>query len=286
MVMIQCVGPAEKYCSRTCCATALVNALKLKELDPNAQVTMLYKDMRTFGFKERLYTEARRQGILFIRYDDEHKPQISNVKSQISNLRSAIAAQVWEPMLGREVTLTPDLIVLSEPMIPADGAKELCSLLKVPADLDGWFLEAHVKLRPVDFASDGIYMAGACHYPKFLDEAIAQAQAAASRAATILSRDTLTAGGIVALVSAEQCVGCLTCVRICPYQVPKIQMNLSGVGHIAGAAYIEPATCHGCGICAGECPAKAIRLVNYSDAQVMAKVEALFGEALRTTVPV
>jgi heterodisulfide reductase subunit A-like polyferredoxin len=174
------------------------------------------------------------------------------------------------------MTLAPDLVVLSEPMIPAEGAKELGSILKVPTDLDGWFLEAHVKLRPVDFASDGIFMAGACHYPKFLDETIAQAQAAASRAATILSRETLTAGGIIAQVSAEQCVGCLTCVRICPYHVPKIQMNLSGVGHIAGAAYIEPATCHGCGICAGECPAKAIRLVNYADSQVMAKIESLF----------
>jgi len=177
-------------------------------------------------------------------------------------------------------------VVLSTGIEAEPGNRSLSRLLKLPLTAEGFFLEAHVKLRPVDFASDGIYMAGACHYPKFLDEAIAQAQAAASRAATILSRDTLTAGGIVALVSAEQCVGCLTCVRICPYQVPKIQMNLSGVGHIAGAAYIEPATCHGCGICAGECPAKAIRLVNYSDAQVMAKVEALFGEALRTTVPV
>jgi heterodisulfide reductase subunit A-like polyferredoxin len=269
VVMIQCIGPAEQYCSRTCCATALVNALKLKEMNPDAQVTVLYKDMRTFGFKERLYAEARKAGVLFIRYDDEHKPQLSIDNSQL-------IIETWEPMLGREITLTPDLIVLSEPLIPADGAKELGSILKVPTDLDGWFLEAHVKLRPVDFASDGIFMAGACHYPKFLDEAIAQAQAAASRAATILSRETLTAGGIVAQVNAEQCVGCLTCVRICPYDVPKIQLDLSGVGHIAGAAYIEPATCHGCGICAGECPAKAIRLVNYADSQVMAEIESLF----------
>ncbi len=278
VVMIQCIGPAEKYCSRTCCTTALVNALKLKELNPNAQVTILYKDMRTFGFKERLYTEARRAGILFIRYDDTHHPQISNTQYPIS-------IQVWEPMLGREITLTPDLVVLSEPLVPAEGSEQLSRILKVPTDLDGWFLEAHVKLRPVDFASEGIFMAGACHYPKFLDETIAQAQAAAARAATILSRDTLTAGGIVAQVNAGQCVGCLTCVRICPYHVPKIQMNLSGVGRIAGAAYIEPATCHGCGICAAECPAKAIRLVNYADSQVMAKVEALFEARLPGSIP-
>jgi len=250
-----------------------VNALKLKELNPDAQVTILYKDMRTFGFKERLYTEARRAGILFIRYDDTHCPQISNTQYPIS-------IQVWEPMLGREITLMPDLVVLSEPLVPAEGSKELGRILKVPTDLDGWFLEVHVKLRPVDFASEGIFMAGACHYPKFLDETIAQAQAAAARAATILSRNTLTAGGIVAQVNAGQCVGCLTCVRICPYHVPKIQMDLSGVGHIVGAAYIEPATCHGCGICASECPAKAIRLVNYADSQVMAKIEALFDTAV------
>jgi heterodisulfide reductase subunit A len=141
--------------------------------------------------------------------------------------------------------------------------------------LDGFFLEAHVKLRPVDFASDGLFMAGMAHYPKFLDETIAQAQAAASRVATIVSRDVLEVGGIIAQVDAEKCVGCLTCVRICPYNVPQIQVQFTGVGEIVGAAYVEPAQCHGCGICASECPAKAIQLLHYKDVQMEAEIEAL-----------
>ncbi len=284
VAMILCVGPAEKYCARLCCTTAIKNALRLKELKPDAQVVILYKDIRTYGFKERLYTEARHKGILFIRYDDEHRPQISNLRSldyaqdmpPISN--QPLSITVYDPSLGRDLTLSADLLVLSNPAVPAEGAHELAQVLKVPVDLDGWFLEAHVKLRPVDFATDGIFMAGMAHYPKFLDETIAQAQAAAARAATILSKDTLTAGGVVAVVEADRCVGCLTCVRICPYHVPQIRADFAGAGGIIGAAYIEAAACHGCGVCAGECPAKAITLASYSDAQVMAKVEVLFEE--------
>nr|MBI2905337.1 4Fe-4S binding protein [Chloroflexota bacterium] len=171
-------------------------------------------------------------------------------------------------------------LVLSTPMVPADGSRELGSKLKVPVDADGFFLEAHVKLRPVDFASEGLFMAGAAHYPKFLDETIVQAKAAASRAANVLARPSLSVGGAVAVVDQSKCTGCLTCVRICPYSVPKIKANVVGVGNILGAAYIEPAICQGCGICAGECPAKAISVMHYRDAQMMAKVEALFEEAV------
>jgi heterodisulfide reductase subunit A-like polyferredoxin len=161
------------------------------------------------------------------------------------------------------------------PIVPSDGAKELATRLKAPVDLDGFFMEAHVKLRPVDFATDGFFLAGMAHYPKLLGESIAQAQAAAARAATILSRDTLEVGGIVAPVDETERVGCLTCVRICPYDVPQIRADLSGVGGTKGAAYIEPAQCHGCGICVGECPARAIQLLHYQDAQMEAKVAAL-----------
>jgi heterodisulfide reductase subunit A-like polyferredoxin len=271
-VFIQCIGPAEKYCARTCCATALKNALKLKELNPAAQVTILYKDLRTFGFKERLYTQAREHGILFIRYDDAHKPQISNTQSQIS-------LKIWEPMLDREMTLTPDMLVLSNPTVPAEGAHELATRLKVPVDMDGFFLEAHVKLRPVDFASEGLFMAGLAHYPKFLDESIIQAQAAAARAASILAQDTRTSNARVAVVDADKCVGCLTCVRTCPFDVPQIKADLRGVGGIVGAAFIEPVACQGCGSCVSECPAKAIQLMHYTDAQLLIKVDALFGKA-------
>jgi len=161
------------------------------------------------------------------------------------------------------------------PMVPAAGVEELANRLKVGVDLDGWLMEAHVKLRPVDFSTEGFYMAGAAHYPKLLDETIAQAQAAASRAATILTQDTLEVGGIVAQVSTDQCVGCLTCVRTCPFGVPKVKYDLMGVGKIAGAAYIEPAQCQGCGTCVAACPAKAIDLMHYTDAQVLPKIDAL-----------
>ncbi len=268
VVMIQCVGPAERYCSRICCTTALKNALMLKRHKPQARVTVIYRDIRTFGFKERIYQEARRAGVLFVRYDFDRKPEV-----QVTD--SGLQIRVWEPMLGEDLILRPDLLVLSMPVVPSPGARDLAARLKVPVDLDGFFLEAHVKLRPVDFATDGFFLAGMAHYPKFLGEAIAQAQAAAARAATVLSRDYLEVGGVVAWVEAEKCVGCLTCVRICPYRVPKIRADLTGVGRIVGAAYIEPAQCHGCGICVGECPAKAIQLLHYRDAQIQAKIAAL-----------
>jgi len=268
VVMIQCVGPAEQYCARICCTTALKNALMLKRHKPQARVTVIYRDIRTFGFKERIYQEARRAGVLFVQYDFDRKPQV-----QITDSRLQIT--VWEPVLREELVLEPDLLVLSMPVVPSPGSRELAARLKLPVDLDGFFLEAHVKLRPVDFAADGFFLAGMAHYPKFLGEAIAQAQAAAARAATVLSRDYLEVGGVVAQVDPEKCVGCLTCVRICPYRVPRIRADLMGVGGIVGAAYIEPAQCHGCGVCVGECPAKAIQLLHYRDVQMEAKIGAM-----------
>jgi len=273
VVMIQCVGPAEKYCGRICCATAFKNALRLKTLNPKAEVTILYTDIRAYGFKERLYTEARRQGVRFVRYEFSARPTVDLRKSEI-------VVRIHEPILDTDLELRPEMLVLSTPMVPADGARRLGSKLKVPVDADGFFLEAHVKLRPVDFASEGLFMAGAAHYPKFLDETIVQAKAAASRAANVLARPSLSAGGAVAVVDQSKCTACLTCVRICPYSVPKIRADVTGVGNILGAAYIEPAICQGCGICASECPAKAIGVMHYRDAQMMAKVRALFEEAV------
>ncbi len=274
VVMIQCVGPATRYCGRICCTTALKNAVRLKQISPQTRVTVLYRDIRTYGFKERLYADARRAGVLFIRYDDDHKPMVWSDGDGKGG--SALKVKVWEPMLRQELTLTPDLLILSTPMVPAEGSRELASILKVPVDLDGWFLEAHPKLRPVDFASEGIFMAGAAHYPKLMRESIAQAQAAAARAATILSKPALRAGGVVAVVDESKCTACLTCVRVCPYRVPVISAEKVGVGGIMGAADINPAACQGCGTCAAECPAKAIQLLHYTDDQVLSKVDALF----------
>ena len=271
VVMILCVGPAERYCSRICCTTAIKNALALKQVNPEAQVTIIYHDIRTYGFKERLHQEARRQGVVFVQYEFDRKPVVDHQ----SPITDPLTVRVWDSSLGEELELHPDLVVLSMPVVPSDGAKELATRLKVPVDLDGFFLEAHVKLRPVDFSSDGMFVAGMGHYPKSVDEAIVQAQAAAARAMTILSKDVLEVGGIVAQVDADKCVGCLTCVRICPYDVPQIRADFGGVGGIIGAAYVEPAQCHGCGICVSECPARAIQLLRYRDVQVEAEIAAL-----------
>ncbi|GAB4558105.1 MAG: FAD-dependent oxidoreductase [Anaerolineae bacterium] len=268
VAMILCVGPAEQYCARICCTVALKNALILKRLRPSVDVTVIFRELRSYGFKERLYTEARRAGIRFIRYDFDRKPQVS-VDDSVPSIR------VWDGALGRDLELHPDLLVLSMPVVPADGAHELSTRFRVPLDLNGFFLEAHVKLRPVDFSTDGLFMAGMAHYPKLLDEAIIQAKAAAARAATILAQDELVTGGRVAVVDPARCAACLTCVRTCPYEAPRITSTLTGVGGVVGAAQIETALCRGCGLCVAACPARAIQLMHYTDAQVLAKVDAL-----------
>ncbi len=270
VVMIQCIGPAEKFCSRICCNVALKNALALKQRNPQTRVTILYRDIRTYGFGERLYTRVREQGVLFVRYDDAHRPDV-----EIGDAQTPLRIHAWEPLLQRPLSLDTDLLVLSMPIMPQPEAKETAALFKVPLDNDGFFLEAHVKLRPVDFSTNGVFMADMAHYPKLMDESMIQAQAAAARAARVLSKKTLTAGGRVAVVEEGNCTGCLTCVRICPFGVPVIRPNLTGVGNIMGAAYIETAVCQGCGICVSECPARAIQLMHYTDEQMMAKVSAL-----------
>jgi heterodisulfide reductase subunit A len=174
------------------------------------------------------------------------------------------------------VSLKPDLLVLSQAIIPAEGSRKLAELLKFSCTLEGFFLEAHVKLQPVDFPAEGIFLAGAAHYPKLLDETIAQAGAAAARAARILSKDKLEVGGVVAVVDPDKCTACLTCVRICPFGAARINPSLVGTGNIVGAAEITAAACRGCGLCPAECPAKAIQLQHFTDDQVLAKEEALF----------
>jgi heterodisulfide reductase subunit A-like polyferredoxin len=298
VVMIQCVGPAEKYCSRICCSVSLKNAIRLKEVNPDAEVVILYKDIRTYGFKERLYTEARNRGVVFVRYDEDHRPVVGFMSAKHrphgdhevlgaqepdtgrtpdSSLPRQINVRAWDAALDRWFELRPDLIVLSMPVVPQEDARQVAGLFKVSLDTDGFFLEAHVKLRPVDFASDGVFMAGMAHYPKLIDETMIQAQAAAARAARVLSRKAITAGGRIAVIDPAKCTGCLTCVRICPFGVPKIQADLSGVGGIIGAAYIEAAVCQGCGSCVAECPARAIQLMHFTDLQMATQVGALMG---------
>jgi heterodisulfide reductase subunit A-like polyferredoxin len=275
LVMILCIGPAEAYCSRICCALALKNALRMKQAHPACQIIVLHRDIRTYGFKETLYRRALQEGVLFARYDAASRPVVEAAAGD-----GGLRLQAHDPILGTPMTLEPDLLILAMPMVPAHGNRALATTLKVPLDQDGWFLEAHVKLRPVDFASDGIFLAGAAHYPKLLDETIVQAQAAASRASIVLAKDTMSVGGAIAQVNPALCVGCLTCVRICPFGVPQIQAETTGVGGLMGTAYIEPTICQGCGMCIAECPAQAIELLHYRHEQLERQVLSLFEAGL------
>ncbi|MBC7224137.1 MAG: CoB--CoM heterodisulfide reductase iron-sulfur subunit A family protein [Anaerolineae bacterium] len=276
VAMVQCVGPWDEpeaqepfYCSRICCATAVKNAIALKERNPEAQVVILYnRDIRTYGRIEALYTQARRLGVTFVRYPEGERPDI-----RLEGEKPAI--RVTDAALNIDLTLEPDVLVLSEAIVPAEGHQDLAELFKFSCTLEGFFLEAHVKLQPVDFPSEGLYLAGLCHYPKLMEEAQTQALAAAARAARILAKDHLEVGGAVAVVEQARCTGCLTCVRVCPFGAIRINHEAVGAGGILGAAEVQAAACRGCGICAGECPAKAIQLEHFRDEQIWAKIDAL-----------
>jgi heterodisulfide reductase subunit A-like polyferredoxin len=262
IVMIQCVGSRNKErpnCSRTCCATAVKNALKIKERNPHAQISIFYRDMRTYGLAESYYAKAREQGILFIRYELEEKPEVKKDEQ-------GLTVSYLDRILREKMEIKADLVVLSAATIPREN-EELATMLKVPRTMEGFFLEAHMKLRPVDFATDGMYLAGGGHGPKLISESITQANAAAARACTILSKEKMLVGGVVAVVEGERCAACLTCVRVCPYEVPVINAK--------GEAEIDLAKCKGCGSCAAECPARAIELMHFRDPQLWAKCEAL-----------
>jgi heterodisulfide reductase subunit A-like polyferredoxin len=265
-VFIQCVGSRTEErpsCSRVCCTHSLKSAIKLKNINPEMKVFVLYRDIRSYGFREDLYKEARKVGVLFIRFDENKPPEL------VMEQDKRLMLTALDPIMGRSLNMHPDLVVLASAVIPNHN-KDLFELFKVPVNAEGFLVEAHSKLRPVDFASEGIFMAGLAHYPKSLDESIAQSQAAVSRAMTILSKPEIWVGGIVATVDASRCAVCLTCVRVCPYGVPHIRHE--------GHAVIEPAECHGCGICASECPGKAITLQHFTDKQIVAKTDALFFE--------
>ena len=261
---IQCVGsrtPDRPYCSKICCTHSLKGALALKELNPKMKVYIIYRDIRSYGFREELYREAREKGVIFIRYDLESPPEVTQ------DDEGKLSVMLTDHVLRMPVRVRPDLLVLASGIVPNEN-KELFELFKVPVNNEGFLVEAHAKLRPVDFASEGIFLAGLAHYPKPLEESIAQAKAAASRAMTILSKDSIMVGGIVATVDTGRCAVCLTCVRACPYGIPRIAEH--------SHAEIEPAECHGCGICVSECPGKAITLQHFTDDQLVAKTDALF----------
>ncbi len=266
VVFVQCVGSRNAdnpYCSKVCCTHSLKSALAIKKMDRRKRVYIVYRDIRSYGFREDLYQEARQLGVLFIRYDLEKMPQLRK------DSNGELEFTVIDHVLQMPIKINPDLVVLATGIVPGEN-RDLFEKFKVPVNDEGFLVEAHAKLRPVDFASDGLFVAGLAHYPKPLEESIAQARAAVSRAMTILSRDSLMVGGVVAEVTPEKCAVCLTCVRTCPYDVPYI--------HEDGFAKIDPAECHGCGACVAECPGKAIKLNHFTDEQIMAKTDALFEE--------
>ncbi len=263
VAMIQCVGsrePEHPYCSRVCCSEAVKNAIALKERDPKAQVAILYRDIRTFGFKEAYYRRARELGVRFLRFKAERPPEVA---PEGEGLRVTL----FDANLNGEVTLPADWLVLSAALRPHSGAREVAQLFKLPCDGDGFFMEAHLKLRPLDFTSAGFFLCGLAHGPKFAEETIAQAQGAASRALTLLAQETLWVGGPIARVVTERCAECLTCVRVCPFGVPVIDQA-------SRKAYIDPGLCQGCGICPAECPYKAIQLLHAKDDQLAAEIAA------------
>jgi heterodisulfide reductase subunit A len=262
VVMIQCVGsrePEHPDCSRLCCSQAIKNALLLKERYPLMEITVLYRDIRAYGFRESYYVKAKEKGVRFIPFEAARPPRLTAAK------RRPLTVWVADELLGQELPLAADLVILSTGVEPAAGSDAVARQLRVSQTLSGWFQEAHQKLRPVDSATEGVFLCGVAHYPKSLGETVAQAQAAAIRAAGILFQTELLASEVVAMINRERCRRCLTCVGICPF----------GAVQLAdGRPEVRPELCRGCGVCAAECPAGVITMSRDTEPELAAQIEA------------
>jgi len=269
VVMIQCVGSRceeRQYCSRICCGEAVKNAFYIKETDPEANVFVLYRDIRTYGLMERHYNEAREAGVVFVLYDDDNKPRVTS-----SGDGKMLTVSIHEPVLGENLSIDADHLVLSTAMVSHGDSDRLAKMLKVPLNEDGFFLEAHAKLRPVDFATDGVYVCGMAHSPKFIEESISQAKAAVSRACMVLTKDEIEAEGVTARVDEGRCSGCGLCVLVCPY-------NAIEVDEEKKVATVNTAMCKGCGACSATCRSSAIDVMGYTDDQIFAVITSLPGD--------
>jgi heterodisulfide reductase subunit A len=265
-VFIQCVGsrePQRPYCSRVCCTHSVDNALELKQLNPEMNVFVLYRDLRTYGEREVLYKKAREAGVIFIRFSLENKPE---VVSEGDNL----FVRVIDHVIGRPVEIETDLISLATAIQP-NNAEKLATFFKIPLNEDGFFVERHAKLGPVEFATDGVFLCGMAHYPKPIDESIAQGQAAASRAVSLLARETIYTSGTIAETNPTLCSECGVCVSVCPYSAPAFAEE----GPFAGRAQINPVLCKGCGLCVASCRSGAIHLKGFDNDQIFAQIFAL-----------
>jgi heterodisulfide reductase subunit A-like polyferredoxin len=262
VIMIQCVGSRNEdnpNCSRICCQSAIKNAIAIKEKSPDTDVFILYRDMRMYAMMEAYYTKARNMGVIFSRFSRDLPPEVQQDGK-------ALSVTFRDHVLGQMVTASCDLVALSAGVQAAE-TDELSTIIKAQRNPEGYFMEAHVKLRPVDAGTEGVFICGTAHGPKLITETISQAMAAASRATTFLAQEYLTLSAVVAEVNQANCASCLVCVRSCPYGVPVI--------NDMGVSYIDPALCQGCGVCASECPAKTIKLNWYEDESILSKVESL-----------
>ena len=265
-LFVQCVGsriPERPYCSKVCCTHSVKNALALKALSPEMAVYVLYRDMRTFGLREDLYREARENGIVFLRYDLDAGLDIDHVDGDIT-------VRFTDTTLRRPMEIRPDLMVLATAVVPPKE-NPLAQQYKVTLNDDGFFMEAHVKLRPVDCATDGVFICGLAHAPKPIDESIAQARAAATRAVTLLAKKTIQMSGTVAHTDPRLCSSCGICVSVCPYSAPSFTTE----GPFTGRAEINPVLCKGCGLCVASCRSGAIHLKGFDNDQIFAQIFSL-----------
>ncbi|MBP1649356.1 MAG: binding protein, partial [Bacteroidetes bacterium] len=268
-VMIQCVGCRQEdrnYCARICCSHSIKNALKLKELNPAMDIYVLFRDIRTYGFREDFYREASDKDVRFIRYGANEKPQVEAVEE---NGRSVLRVTVNDPVLGTELGIDADTLALAAAVVPSAGSKEVAAQFKVTLNPDGFFQEAHVKLRPVDFGAEGVFLCGTAHYPKHLTEAVSQAYGAAGRALTLLSHDTVTASGSVCEVDESKCVSCGACITACTYGAISFHETPQGK-----KATVNPVLCKGDGLCNTKCATGAIVLKHYTDEAIMDQIDA------------
>ncbi|MFH1615062.1 MAG: FAD-dependent oxidoreductase [Planctomycetota bacterium] len=269
VVMIQCTGSREKghmYCSRVCCNNAVKNAVKIKQNSPDTEVYILYRDVRSYGFSEEHYQKARRMGVMFIRYDLDRKPEVSKAAN-------SFRVTVYDSIADAQIVLNPDLLVLSSRIDANPANRDIAKLLKVPVNDDGFFIEAHVKLRPVEFATEGVFVAGLSHSPKSMPETIAQAQAAAAKACAIIAKDNFEGEAKTAHIDVDICAACGTCVGVCAYRAIELVCVDERRGTIA--AYVNPALCKGCGTCAATCRSGAMDIKGVTDRQIKLMIEAL-----------
>jgi heterodisulfide reductase subunit A len=271
--MIQCVGCRNEdrdYCARICCNQSIKHALKLKKINPEMDVHILFRDIRSYGFAEDFYREASNSDVRFIRYEPENKPQVEAVTAEG---RPVLRVAIDDPILGQKIAIDADFVSLAAAVIPPEANTEISQLFKVPLGSDEFFKEAHVKLRPVEFGTQGVFLCGMAHFPKHIPESINQAYGAASRALTLLSHDTVTVSGAVCEVEEGKCMGCGACITACTYSAIEFRKTKQGQ-----KAVVNPVLCKGDGLCNAKCPTGAIYLKHFTDEDIVSQIDAAVGD--------